>query len=405
VVSVVPTSAITGEGLPDLMHLIIQLTQTRMRRRLVLKPRLDCTILEVKQIEGRGTTIDVVLVNGKLKEGDVIVCCGLQGPIVTTIRALLTPAPMKEMRVKVDYTQNKEVKAAIGVKILAQNLEHALAGTPLLVCTDDDDIEELKDKVMEDYNTILSKVDKTGQGVHVQASTLGSLEALLHFLNESKIPVSGIGIGAVHKKDVIKASVMLEHRLEYATILGFDVKVGPDARKLAADMGVRIFTADIIYHLFDQCKKYFEDVRQARRNEASDTAVFPCVLEVLPQHIYRTRSPMLMGVMVKEGIAKIGTPLVVPSKAMLQIGRIISIQHDYKEINEAKKGMEICIKIEQAKTAVPQVLYGRHFDHTNELVSQLTRNSIDLLKANFKDDLTEHDWRLVVRLKKVFDIM
>jgi len=376
-----------------------------MRRRLVLKPRLDCTILEVKQIEGRGTTIDVVLVNGKLHEGDVIVVCGFQGPIVTTIRALLTPQPMKEMRVKGEYTQHKEVKAAIGVKILAQNLEHALAGTQLLVCTENDDLELLKDRVMEDYNTILSKVDKAGQGVHVQASTLGSLEALLQYLNDSKIPVSSLGIGVVHRKDVMKASVMLEHRLEYATILAFDVKVSPDARKYANDNGVKIFTADIIYHLFDSCKKYFEEVKQARRNDASDTAVFPCVLTILKENIYRTRAPIIMGVQVKEGILKVGTPLVIPSKNMLQVGRVMSMQSDGNDILEAKKAMLVCIKLEQPPGQVPQVLYGRHFDHTTELVSQLSRNSIDLLKANFKDDLTENDWKLVVRLKKVFEIM
>lgn len=250
-VSLVPTSAVTGEGLSDLMHLIVQLTQTLMTKRLALKTTLQCTILEVKQMEGRGTTLDVILVNGKLREGDTIVVCGLQGPIVTTLRALLMPQAMKEMRAKTDYMPHKEVNAACGVKILAQNLEHALAGTSLFVCGPDDDVEELQDRVMEDYQTILSKVDKSGQGVHVQASTLGSLEALLQFLADSKIPVSSLGIGPIHKKDVIKASVMLERRVEYATILAFDVKVSADAAAIAATLGVRIFTADVIYHLFD----------------------------------------------------------------------------------------------------------------------------------------------------------
>lgn len=48
-------------------------------------------VLEVKTVEGLGTTIDVVLINGMLREGDRIVACGLQGPIVTRIKALKTP--------------------------------------------------------------------------------------------------------------------------------------------------------------------------------------------------------------------------------------------------------------------------------------------------------------------------
>lgn len=46
-------------------------------------------------IEGLGTTMDVVLVNGLLREGAQVVVCGLGAPIVTTIRSLLTPHPMK----------------------------------------------------------------------------------------------------------------------------------------------------------------------------------------------------------------------------------------------------------------------------------------------------------------------
>jgi len=66
-----------------------------MGERLMFISELQCTVLEVKVVEGLGTTIDVVLVNGVLKEGDQIVLCGLQGPIVTNIRSLLTPHPLK----------------------------------------------------------------------------------------------------------------------------------------------------------------------------------------------------------------------------------------------------------------------------------------------------------------------
>jgi len=100
-VSLVPTSAITGEGVPDMIMLLVHLTQTRMSDRLMYLAEVECTILEVKIIEGLGTTIDVVLSNGVLHEGDKIVLCGLNGAIVTQIRALLTPQPMRELRVKV----------------------------------------------------------------------------------------------------------------------------------------------------------------------------------------------------------------------------------------------------------------------------------------------------------------
>lgn len=92
----------------------------------------------------------------------------------------------------------------------------------------EDDLDDIKDEAMADIKNVFSRVDKSGEGVCVQASTLGSLEALLEFLKSPavKIPVSVINIGPVHKKDVMRASVMLERkRKEFATILAFDVKV------------------------------------------------------------------------------------------------------------------------------------------------------------------------------------
>ena len=136
---------------------------------------------------------------------------------------------------------HKEVKAALGVKIVAPDLEKAIAGSRLLVCGPDDDEDDLMDEVMSDLTTLLNSIDKSGRGVCVQASTLGSLEALLDFLKSSKIPVSGINIGPVHKKDVMRAATMLEKAKELACILCFDVTVDKDAERLAEEMGIRLF--------------------------------------------------------------------------------------------------------------------------------------------------------------------
>jgi translation initiation factor 5B len=195
-----------------------------------------------------------------------------------------------------------------------QGLEHAIAGTALYVVGPRDDLDDVKETAMEDMKSVLNRIDKSGEGVCVQASTLGSLEALLEFLKtpEVNIPVSGISIGPVHKKDVMKASVMLEKKKEYATILAFDVKVTPEARDLAEDLGVKIFIADIIYHLFDQFKAYIDNLKEEKKKEAADEAVFPCVLKILPNCVFNKKDPIVLGVDVLEGIAKVYTVVALP---------------------------------------------------------------------------------------------
>ena len=218
-ISLVPTSAISGEGIPDMLMMLTELAQEFMAEKLMYVSSLRCTVLEVKVIEGLGTTIDVIIANGSLHEGDTIVLNGLNGAIVTTIRALLTPELMKELRVKSQYVHNQTLNAAIGCKICAQGLEQAVAGSEVLRYEEGDDLESLKEEVQGDFADMGAKYLQKGcNGVYVQASTLGSLEALLEFLKSSNIPVNNINIGPVHKKDVTKASVMLEHDKRYAVI-------------------------------------------------------------------------------------------------------------------------------------------------------------------------------------------
>ena len=163
----------------------------------------------MKAISGLGTTIDVVLVNGHLRIGDTIIVAGQEGPIVTQVRGLLMPEPNKELRVRVSdlstplfvqrsyfsiqnqYQNYKQVKAARGIKIAAKDLEKSMAGLPLFVGRKDDEVEYFKREIETILKTTLSSIKLKDNGVSVQASTLGSLEALLEFLKTSNIPVSG----------------------------------------------------------------------------------------------------------------------------------------------------------------------------------------------------------------------
>ncbi|KAI7850114.1 P-loop containing nucleoside triphosphate hydrolase protein [Circinella umbellata] len=411
-VSLVPTSAVTGEGVPDLLNLLINLTQTRMSNQLMYVTELECTVLEVKVIEGLGTTIDVVLVNGWLHEGDKIVVCGLNGPIITQVRALLTPQPMRELRIKSQYVHHKSVKAALGVKISAPDLDKAIAGSRLLVVGPDDDEDDLAEEVMSDLTDLMSTIDRQGHGVWVQASTLGSLEALLEFLRVSKIPVSGINIGPVHRKDVIKASVMVDKAKEYAVMLCFDVKVEKEAEELAEELGMKVFKADIIYHLFDRFQEYTNTLLEAKRKEQVGNAVFPCILKMVPGAIFMKKNPIVMGVDILEGQLRIGTPICVvrPNaegvREIHTIGKVTSIEKDHKTMDVVKKGAAgagVAIKIEQPVHENPKT-YGRHFDDKDEYYSRITRNSIDILKESFRKDMAKDDWALVVKLKKILNV-
>ncbi|XP_056444184.1 eukaryotic translation initiation factor 5B [Gadus chalcogrammus] len=403
-VSMVPTSAHSGDGMGNLIGLLVELTQTMLARRLAHCDELRAQVMEVKALPGMGTTIDVILINGTLREGETIIVPGVDGPIITQIRGLLLPPPLKELRVKNQYEKHKEVNTAQGVKILGKDLEKTLAGLPLLVAHSEDEIPVLRDELVRELKQTLSSFKLEEKGVYVQASTLGSLEALLEFLRTSKVPYSGINIGPVHKKDVMKASAMLEHDPQYAVILAFDVKVERDSQEMADSLGVRVFAAEIIYHLFDSFTKYREDYKKAKQDEFKNIAVFPVKLRILPAFIFNSRDPIVMGVVVEAGVLHQGTPLCVPSKAFVDIGIVTSIEMNHKTVESAKKGQEICVKIEPIPGDSPK-MFGRHFEATDFLVSKINRASIDALKSWFRDEMQKSDWQLIMELKNTFEII
>ncbi|KAG6438119.1 hypothetical protein SASPL_103055 [Salvia splendens] len=381
--NIVPTSAKSGEGIPDLLLLLVQWAQKTMIKRLTYSEEVQCTILEVKVDEGHETTIDIVLVNGVLREGDQIVVGGMLGPIVTSIRALLTPHPMTEFRVKGTYFNHKEIKAAQCIKIAAQ---HAIAGASLYVVGPNDYIEDIKESAMAYVNKVMSRIGKSGKGVCLQASTLGSLEALLDFLETPavNIPVSTISIGPVYKRDVKKASVMLEKKKEYGTILPFDVKVAPDAQEHADELGVKIFTADIIYHLFVQFKVHIDNFKLKRREKLRRIRFSP-----VSSRSYQT----------------IGTAICVPNKrGFLEIGQVTSIKNNDNPVDSAKKGQKVSIKIIGSNPEEQKKMLGRHFEVEDLLKSKISRHSIDALIAYFKDELSTEDVTLLNGLKKEFGI-
>lgn len=315
-----------------------------------------------------------------------------------------------------DYIQVKEVKAAIGCKVDAADIDEAVSGSPLFVINPGDDIEEYKKQVTKALNYLEGKVDKSGIGVYVQASTIGSMEALLEYLKEDcKIPVSGLRIGPIHKKDVMRASVMIEKgQPQYAVILAFDVKVTPEARELADKLNVRIFEAEIIYHLFDAFTDYVKNFREAELDKVKKDLVFPCILRILgSEMVFHKRDPIVCGVKVEEGVLKKGTPIVVIPAPLpgaktqkFELGVITSIERDRGvELPEAKVGDEVAICITQTDPSKQKYMFGRHFTETDLLYSHITRPSIDSLKVVHEDLVKQKEiYFCIINLKKILGI-
>lgn len=259
---------------------------------------------------------------------------------------------------------------------------------------------------MGDLENLLSRISKTGRGVSVQASTLGSLEALLEFLRASKIPVANISIGPVFKRDIMQCGVMLEKAKEYAVMLCFDVRVDKEAREYAEQAGIKIFEADIIYHLFDSFTAHMKELEEQRKEESKLLAVFPCVLR--PVAVFNKKDPIVVGVDVIEGNLKLLTPIcaikenpITKQKEVINMGRVQSIERDHKQIAVCKKGQpSVAVKIEGPN----QPLYGRHLEEKDILYSLISRKSIDTLKEFYRNDVSMDEWALIKKLKPLFDI-
>lgn len=284
---------------------------------------------------------------------------------------------------------------------------------------------------MADFEKVMKGFKRDPVGVMVQASTLGSLEALLDYLrsHDPPVPVANVGIGPLHKKDIVTASIMLEHKKEYATILAFDVKVTPEAAKAADDLGVTIFTADVIYHLTDQFDAYLKRTTAAKQSATAADAVFPAVCKIIPTAIFNKKDPIVVGVDVIEGKLRLGTPLCVvlpPGSAaaaaaagagsdgsvpvgngptILTIGRVTGIEHDHKAQEVAAAGgPSVAVKI-SPEDGQQNIMFGRQFDASHTLYSRVTRQSIDILKENFRGEMTKENWKTVIKLKEMLGVV
>ena len=385
-ISICPLSAITGEGIPDLLNLIVHISENILTEQITISEQLKCIVMEKTAVDGIGITVDALLISGTLNKGDNILIRTNNGLVKTQIRNLLTPPPNCESRVTTNYDINNSLTGALGFKLIAPNLENIIISSDIIIDNDEVDIH---------YSSETTKqFNLEDNGILVYASSEGSLEALMHHLQiecNPPVPVSAVYIGKVMKKHINK--MIISTKTDYKeinTILAFDVNVDEDIIKLANSSNITILTDGTIYRLFNQ----YEQFRLRSINERKDIhrhlVVYPCILNIIKDKIFHKNSPFIFGVKVIEGTIHINTPLIISNKNLI-IGKVESIQNDGKNVEIATKGSEVCIKVIDMQN---NYIYGRHFDFNDTIISHLTRDSIDIMKKHFKDEIITKDGKL-----------
>lgn len=390
-IAIVPASAKMGEGLPDLIAMLVGLTQSYLKGELLVRAEAARgTILEVEEEPGLGATVNAIIYDGVLKTGDRIVLAGRDRPIVTSVRAILLPRPLEEIREAGKFTTVNEVAAAAGVKIAGPDLEGALAGSPILVAPSAQDEENYSKSVMDEVESVKIKTDRLG--VVVKADTLGSLEALTTSLNNLQIPIRMADIGDISKRDVVEAATVKLKESHYGVILGFNVKLLSDAEEEAKNMNLQIFRSDIIYHLLEEYQRWLEKERTTDLRTKLDLLILPGKVRVMPGHIFRRSKPAIVGVEIQAGRIKAKYELMNSSRE--KIGTILRIQDKGNDMAEASKGMEVAISIDK-----PTV--GRKVNEGDILYVAVPERHAKVLLSKFKDELRQDDLDVLDQLVKI----
>jgi translation initiation factor 5B len=342
-VPIVPTSAVTGEGIADLLLVLAGVSQQFIpRERLqVREGPAKGVVMEVKEERGLGVVADVILYDGTLRKGDVLVTASLEGPKEARVRMLIMPKPLEEMRDPEDkFMAVEEVKAAAGVRVVADGLEGVVAGSPLIAVWDPREIPNARNLVKEEISEIRIESDK--EGVIVRADTFGTLESIVLFLRQQGVPVRKADVGPPTHKDVVEAVLSRRKNPIYGVILAFNVKTPPEVEKEAMSSGIKIIAGEILYRIFDEYIKWSQEVRTKTIEQILSQLTRPGKIQILPGFVFRRSDPAIVGVKVLAGTIKPGVTLVKDGR---EVGRIMQIQKTGRAINEAAAGDEVAISI------------------------------------------------------------
>lgn len=378
-IAIVPCSARTGEGIPELLLVLCGLSQKFLTEKLQLSDEAKGILLEVKK-ERAMETAEAILYDGSLKEGDTIGIATLEGKlIVTKIRCLEEVMPLS-----FKFKATKETAATNGIRLQLTNREEILSGMPFQKIENNE--KEIEQKFAKEFkNTIQTQ----SEGIIVKADSLGSLEALLTLLKQANIPVVKANIGHIGKSDIVAAKANLELNPLNSIILGFNVEKETD---LDYDKkNIKILTNQVVYKLIEDLQEW----RQSKAGEIEKERMMElasiCKLQILHQYQFRNSNPAVFGVKVLAGKLKKNIPLM--DETGEEIARVKALQENKDSVDEAEEGKELAMSL-------PGTNFERQLADKKYLYSQVSENQFKIFKKN-KDLLKESEIKALMEIADI----
>lgn len=362
-IAVVPCSGISGEGISELLMTLAGLAQVFLKKQIEIASRDGIgSVLEVKEFRGLGTTIDVILYDGEIHRGDWLVVGGRQ-PVITKIKALLRPKPLKELRVEKQFESVESASAAAGIKISAPGLDEVKAGSPV-VATSSGDIEKIKNQLRSEVEEI--EFERTGEGIVLKADTLGSLEALIQILKGKNIEIKKAEVGNVYRNDIMGVEGEPLKKIVFA----FNVNVDKLAEEEAKNRGVKIFQNNVIYKLVEEYELWIKAETEKIRIQKLESVTRPAKILLLKGFVFRASHPAIIGVEILAGQIKSGVALLKDGK---EIGTVKEIQSEGRTIEKALKGERVALSIEGPTL-------GRQIREGDELFVKISENDLRIME-------------------------
>lgn len=391
-VAIVPCSAKTEDGIPELIMVMSGLAQKYLEQNLHidLGATAKGTVLEIKEEKGLGKTMDVILYDGSLHVGDTLVVGHVGEPIVAKVRALFEPAELAEMRDKKSkFKSVKEVHAATGVKISAPGTEEVISGMPIwgMSKPSKDKVEKVKASIQKDIEEAVVETEE--QGIVIKADSLGSLEAMQKILMEKEIPIRKAGIGDITRKDMVDAESNFEKDPLTSVILGFNVTASSDVKAMSEK--VHILCNDVIYRLVEDYEAWKKEQTASIEAKELDNLTRPAKIEIMRGYIFRQNNPAVFGIHVMGGKLKNNDPLM--TKEGKDIGNIKALQKDNENVKQIGKNAQVALSIDG-------VTVGRQVNETDILYTSIPEEHFRKLKE-LKKYLSEDEVEVIKEIAKI----